>query len=81
MIDQTVNQYQSRIVVFDMSPLLGCDDTLAFLPKVDCVLLVSASGQTKISDLKEAQRILKGSEMLGTLLNKAPAAFMPNKYY
>lgn len=81
LIDETVNQYQSRIVVFDMSPILGCDDTLAFLPKVDCVLLVSASGQTKISDLKEARRILKGTDILGTVLNKAPAAFMPNKYY
>lgn len=81
LIDTAVNAFQSRVVIFDMSPLLGCDDTLAFLPKVDCVLLVAASGDTRTDDLKEARRILGGSNILGTVLNKAPAAFMPNQYY
>jgi acyl carrier protein len=62
-----------------MSPLLGCDDTIAFLPKVDCALLVAASGDTRTDDLKEARRILGKSNILGTVLNKAPAAFMPNR--
>ena len=81
LIDKTVNQYNSRVVIFDMSPLLGCDDTLAFLPKVDCVLLVTASGQTRVTDLKEARRILSNANNLGTVLNKAPTANMPNQYY
>ena len=81
LISKTVKDYSSRVVVFDMSPLLGCDDTIAFLPKVDCVLLIAASGQTRVAELKEAQRILKGYNMLGTVLNKAPSVFMPNQYY
>ena len=81
LIDKTVNDYGSRVVIFDMSPLLGCDDSIAFLPKVDCVLLVAASGQTRTHELKEARRILSGTNILGTVLNKAPAAFMPNQYY
>ena len=82
LIDTAVNGYASNIVVFDMSPILGCDDTIAFLPKVDCALLVAASGQTRGQELKEAKRLLtNGTNLLGAVLNKAPAAFLPNQYY
>lgn len=81
LIDTAVNSFGSRVVVFDMSPLLGCDDTIAFLPKVDCALLVAASGDTRVDDLKESRRILGKTNIIGTVLNKAPAAFMPNQYY
>lgn len=82
MIDTAVNQYASNIVIFDMSPILGCDDSIAFLPKVDCALLVAASGQTRGQELKEAKRLLNnGTNFLGAVLNKAPAAFLPNQYY
>lgn len=81
LIDTAVHDYGSRIVIFDMSPLLGCDDSIAFLPKVDCALLVAASGQTRVPELKEAKRILGGVNIIGTVLNKAPAGFMPNQYY
>jgi len=81
LIDGAVKDFGSRVVIFDMSPLLGCDDTIAFLPKVDCALLVAASGDTRTDDLKEARRILSKTNILGTVLNKAPASFMPNQYY
>lgn len=81
MIETAVNDYGSRAVIFDMSPLLGCDDTIAFLPKVDCVLLIAASGQTQIKELKEAKRILSKTNVLGTVLNKSPRALVPNQYY
>ena len=81
LIDTSVNRYGSRVVIFDMSPILGCDDTLAFLPKVDCVLLVAASGQTRVPELKEAQRILESANVVGTVLNKAPSSLVANPYY
>ncbi len=81
LINTAVHDFGSRVVIFDMSPLLGCDDTIAFLPKIDCALLVAASGDTRSDDLKEAKRILGKTNILGTVLNKAPAAFMPNQYY
>ncbi|MEZ5893843.1 MAG: CpsD/CapB family tyrosine-protein kinase [Parvularculaceae bacterium] len=81
LIKGTINDFGSRVVIFDMSPILGCDDTIAFLPKVDCALLVAASGDTRTDDLKEARRILGSTNIIGTVLNKAPAAFMPNQYY
>lgn len=81
MIETAIHEFGSRTVIFDMSPLLGCDDTIAFLPKVDCVLLVAASGDTRVHELKEAKRILSKSNMVGTVLNKSPSAFLPNQYY
>jgi Mrp family chromosome partitioning ATPase len=45
------------------------------------VLLVAASGDTRVDELKEAKRVLGQTNILGTVLNKAPAAFMPNQYY
>ncbi len=81
LIERAVDEYQSRTVIFDMSPLLGCDDTLAFLPRVDCLLLIAASGQTRVAELKEAQRLLQDANVIGTVLNKAPSALAPNYYY
>ena len=81
LIDKTTNEYDSRVVIFDMSPLLGCDDSIAFLPKVDCALFVASSGETRVQEFKEAQRILRNGNTIGTVLNKAPSSFAPNQYY
>ncbi len=82
MIARTVNEYGSRVVIFDMSPLLGCDDSIAFLPKVDCALLVAASGKTRVAEFKEAQRILAQTKLVGTILNMAPpSSFIGSQYY
>ncbi|MGE0181298.1 MAG: CpsD/CapB family tyrosine-protein kinase [Parvularculaceae bacterium] len=82
LIARTVNEYSSRVVIFDLSPLLGCDDTIAFLPKVDCALLVAASGYTRVPELKEAQRLLAKTNVVGTLLNKAPrSSLVGGQYY
>lgn len=74
MISTAVNAYGSRVVIFDMPPLLGCDDAMAFLPKLDAVLLVVSSGQTRVPEYKEARRIIANANLLGTVLNKAPPA-------
>lgn len=81
LIARTVNEYGSRVVIFDMSPLLGCDDSIAFLPKVDCALLVVASGQTRVPELKEAQRLLANANIVGTVLNKAPSSSLAGGQY
>lgn len=82
LIAKTINDYGSRVVIFDMSPLLGCDDTIAFLPKVDCALLVVASGETRVPEFKEAQRLLAQTNLVGTVLNKAPSSsFVGSQYY
>lgn len=81
LVARCVEEYKSRVVVFDISPLLGCDDAIAFLPKVDCVLFVVASGETKVHDVKEARRLLGKTRVLGTLLNKARSFSAADEYY
>ncbi|RVU34287.1 protein tyrosine kinase [Hwanghaeella grinnelliae] len=71
LVSDVRNRYESRMVIFDLPPLLTTDDALAFLPQADCVLLVLANGETTKSQIREAMMLLQGNEVLGTVLNKA----------
>lgn len=81
LVQEARSVFGARPLIFDMSPLLGCDDSLAILPKVDCVLLVAASGQTRAGEVKEAKRLLQGANLIGSILNKAPSALPTSPYY
>jgi Mrp family chromosome partitioning ATPase len=69
------------IVIFDLPPVMVVDDVMSFLPHLDCVLLVVASGQTTVSDIVTAERLLGSAHILGTVLNKAEAESQANYYY
>lgn len=71
LVSELKNRYPSRIIIFDMPPLLSQADTLGFSPYVDCVLLVVEEGHTKVDDLKQAALMLKDINVLGTIFNKA----------
>jgi capsular exopolysaccharide synthesis family protein len=71
LVNELRSRYPSRIIIFDMPPILSQDDTLAFSPYVDCVLLVVDEGRTKSEDLKHAALLLKGTQVLGSVFNKA----------
>ncbi len=71
LVNELKNRYPSRIIIFDMPPLLSQADALGFSPYVDCVLLVIDEGHTKIDELKQAASLLKDLNVLGTVLNKA----------
>jgi Mrp family chromosome partitioning ATPase len=63
------------IVLYDMPPLLRYDDTSAFLPQLDGVLLVSDGTQTMARHLAECERVLDGQvPLLGVILNRARAS-------
>ena len=64
-------RYPDRIVIYDMPPLLTQDDTIAFLPNVDGVLLVVRDGVTKVEDLDYCLHLLEHTNMLGTVLNNS----------
>lgn len=81
LVERGVGEFGARAVVFDMSPLLGCDDTLALLPKIDCALVVATSGKTRAADLKETLRVLDGKPIVGTVLNQAPTPLRQTAYY
>ena len=71
LVRELKNRYPSRIIIFDMPPLISQDDALGFSPLVDAVLLVVDEGQTKIKQLKHAASLLKNVNVLGSVLNKA----------
>ena len=65
------HRYASRVVIFDLPPVLDRADVLAFTPQLDALLLVVEEGRTKEPELQHAMQILKGGvPILGTVLNK-----------
>jgi capsular exopolysaccharide synthesis family protein len=71
MVEELKGRYESRVILFDLPPLLPTDDAMAFLGQVDCVLLVLAEGQTTKSDIEASLRLLEPYKLLGTVLNKS----------
>lgn len=65
------HRYASRVVIFDLPPVLDRADVLAFSPQLDALLLIVEDGKTSEPDLQHALQVLKGSApILGTVLNK-----------
>lgn len=71
LVDDVRNRYSSRLVIFDLPALLTTDDALAFLPHVDCILVVVESGVSTKSQIRDAFRLLQNTPIIGTVLNKA----------
>jgi Mrp family chromosome partitioning ATPase len=72
------NRYPDRILVFDLPPILGADDALAFAPLVECGLVVVAEGSTRREDLLRCMELLHRTPIIGTVLNRAtetPSAY------
>ena len=79
LITELRERYDSRIVIFDLPPLLSTDDAIAVLPKIDCVLMVVANGMTTQKEIEECLHHLPEANLIGTVLNKAEAE--PRPYY
>jgi protein-tyrosine kinase len=72
LVDEMKHRYQSRILVFDLPPVLTSADVLAFGPFLDALLLVTSEGMTRRHDVEESILRLKGAvPILGTVLNQA----------
>ena len=71
LLSEIKNRYKSRIVIFDLPPLLRNDDALILTPKVDATLLVIEDGVTTEAELNRSKLLLEGSNLIGTILNKA----------
>ncbi len=71
LVEELKTRYPSRIIIFDLPPLLNAADTLAFSPYVDAVLLVVEDGKTQADDVMRAVNLLKETNVIGTVLNKS----------
>jgi MinD-like ATPase involved in chromosome partitioning or flagellar assembly len=69
------DRYKPDIVVYDLPPMLSCDDVMGFLPNLDCILLVAAGDRTRPDSVTECERLLADqTHLLGVLLNKAQSS-------
>ena len=59
----------TRVVLFDLPPVLGADDALAFTPQVDAALVVVGEERTRSEDLLRCFEILRDIPIIGTVLN------------
>ena len=64
------NRYEDRYVLFDVPPILGGADALAFAPLVDCILMVVETGKTSMNDIKHALSLIPQDKFLGFVMNR-----------
>jgi exopolysaccharide/PEP-CTERM locus tyrosine autokinase len=76
LVAELKQRYPSRIVIFDLPPVLSVADTLAFAPYVDAAMMVVQEHRTRREDIRRAAEMLKSVELIGTVMNQsmAPAA-------
>jgi len=71
LVKELKARYPSRIVVFDLPPLLAAADVLAFAPNIEAALLVVEEGKTRRDDVRRAAELLGSIPLIGTVLNKS----------
>jgi protein-tyrosine kinase len=71
LVQELKSRYPSRIVVFDLPPVLSAADVLAFAPYVDAAVMVVAENQTGREQLKRASELLGAIGMIGVVLNRS----------
>lgn len=70
LVKELKHRYASRIVLFDLPPLLNSADVLAFAPLIDTLLLVVEAGRTQVEMVERSLSLLNGVPIVGTVLNK-----------
>lgn len=70
LVEELKSRYKSRLVIFDLPPVLVSDDVMVFLPYVDCSLLVVESGGNTPKEVEATLDTFGTNPLLGTILNK-----------
>lgn len=80
-IDGIEQQFDPTIMIFDTAPVLSSDDTMGFLERVDCVLIVAAAGSTTVAEIDRCEReVAANSKVIGVVLNKCRYGNESSKY-
>jgi capsular exopolysaccharide synthesis family protein len=64
-------RYESRVIIFDLPPILNVDDAMVLLPQVDCVLMVIANGVSTEAEIEDALHLLPKENVVGIVYNMA----------
>lgn len=71
LLQSIKRDFRSRIVIFDLPPLLLGDDVISILPRMDAALLVAGAGSTSVADIRECQKHLQRTPVVRVVVNKA----------
>lgn len=71
--------FRPDIIIYDLPPTLVSDDVMAFVPHLDCVLLIAAAEKTRLDEVDKSERDLaERTNVLGVVLNKC--RYMGDEY-
>lgn len=65
------SRYESRIIIYDLPPLLNVDDAQVILPNIDSTILIVENGKNTESEVQNSLRLPESTNFIGTVLNKA----------
>jgi capsular exopolysaccharide synthesis family protein len=74
-------QGPGTLTIFDMPPVLACDDVLAFSPYADAILLVVSEGKTERAALSRTMEMIGERNLLGVVLNQSREKASSSPYY
>jgi protein-tyrosine kinase len=70
LLQAVKSKFRSRIIIFDLPPVLVSDDVISILPQMDAVLFIAGVGTTSVSQIKECQKHLTGTPVVRVVVNK-----------
>lgn len=79
LIDDLKSRYESRIIIFDLPPILATPDAFSLMPHFDASLLVIEDGRNTRDELNASFKMMEKTEFLGSVLNKG--IIQHNSYY
>jgi Mrp family chromosome partitioning ATPase len=63
--------FRPDVMIYDMPPMLMSDDVMAFLPHLDCMLLVAGAERSRLDEVDKCEHDLSEQvPVLGVVLNK-----------
>lgn len=71
LVSDLKKQYQSRMIIFDVPPILQTDDVMLANNYFDSTLLVLEDGKNKEVEITKSIQLLEGHNLIGTVLNKS----------
>jgi len=79
-------RHAGSVILFDLPPILDADEAVTIAPRLDCLLMVVAEGETVRPDLTRALELLRSTAIVGTVLNRSieavrSEAYGRSKYY
>ncbi len=81
LIAQLKIDYPDAIIMFNLAPVLLGDDILVSMDYYDALLMIVEDSKNTPNEIKEALKVVKNKQLLGTILNKAEMLPESQGYY